>query len=102
VKGALQAVDGGVLLDVSVTPGAEEDRFPHGYNEWRERVGARVRADAEDGQANRALCQLVADQLGVSPDRVGIRRGHTNARKTLIVTGTDVDAVRAALGEARA
>lgn len=98
MKDALQAVDGGVLLDLDVKPGAQEDAFPDGYNGWRERIGARVAAPAEAGEANRALCSLVAARLGVDVDRVAIRRGHTSSRKSLIVTGTDVDEVHAALG----
>lgn len=99
MKGALQAVDGGVLLDVDVKPDAHEDAFPDGYNEWRERVGARVSAPAADGEANRALCKLVAARLGVEADRVAIERGHTSSRKSLLVTGVDVGTVTAALGE---
>lgn len=102
MKGALQAVDGGVLLHVDVTPGAQEDRFPDGYNEWRERIGARVRAPADDGQANQALCRLVGTRLDVDPDRVGIRRGHTSSRKTLLVTDVDPADVAANLEEGRA
>lgn len=98
MKGALQAVEGGVLLDVDVNPGAQEDRFPDGYNEWRERIGARVRAPAQDGEANLALCRLVADALSVDPDRVELRRGQTSSRKTLFVADVDLGDVADRLG----
>lgn len=94
---ALEACEGGVLLDVDVKPSAQEDRFPDGYNEWRQRVGARVQAPAEGGQANRALCELVARRLDADPARVGIRSGQTSSRKTLFVGGCSFEEVRRAL-----
>lgn len=99
MKGALQAVDGGVLLDVDVNPGAQEDRFPDGYNEWRERIGARVQAPARDGEANHALCRVVAEALAIDTDRVALRRGHTSSRKTLFVADVAPTDVAARLGD---
>lgn len=86
-------------MDVSITPSAERDAFPSGYNEWRERIEARVEAPARDGEANRALCQLVAETLGVDETTVGIERGHTSRQKTLVVHGVGSDEVRKRLGD---
>lgn len=88
----------GVLLSLDVKPASQEDTFPDGYNEWRERIGARVRAPAQDGEANRALVDLLAARLEVDADRVAIHRGHTSSRKSVLVTGADVDEIQAALG----
>lgn len=84
---------------MAVNPSAGTDAFPDGYNEWRERIGARVRAPAQGGEANRALCELVADRLGVEADHVGITQGHTSSRKTLIVRGPSVDEIAERLAE---
>lgn len=97
MQGALRSADGGVLLDLDVKPAAQEDRFPDGYNEWRERIDARVQAPAQDGQANRALVQLVAEVLDVDADRVALRSGHTSSHKTLFVAGGDEAALAARL-----
>lgn len=99
MQGPLDARDDGVLLDVEVTPSADRDAFPSGYNPWRERVEARVRARAEDGEANRALCDLVAKTLGVDAAQVGIEHGHTSRRKTIVVRGPTREDVEAALGD---
>ena len=48
---------------------------------------ARVRAAAEDGRANRALCQLVAAALGVSISRVTIAAGSKSRVKRVAVAG---------------
>lgn len=98
VTGPIQAHDGAVLVDVDVTPSADRDAFPAGYNEWRERVEARVRAPAEDGEANRALCEIVARALDVDAGRVGVKSGHKSRRKRLIVEGCSTAEVERALG----
>jgi uncharacterized protein YggU (UPF0235/DUF167 family) len=40
-----------------------------------------------DGQANAALCALVADQVGVPKSNVSVVRGHTSRSKTLRIDG---------------
>jgi uncharacterized protein (TIGR00251 family) len=87
VQGAVRSCDGGILLDVDVTPSAKSDVFPDGYNEWRERIDVRVQAPAEGGEANRALCELVAARLGIEAAEVGIQQGHTSTRKRVLARG---------------
>lgn len=48
---------------------------------------ARVRAAAEDGRANRALCELLASALGVSISRVSIAAGGKSRIKRVAVVG---------------
>lgn len=83
--------DGGVAIDVEVVPGARESRFPAGYNAWRARIEAKVRAPPEDGQANAELVRLVATALGVAPARVRVTSGATSRRKTITVDGLSPD-----------
>jgi uncharacterized protein (TIGR00251 family) len=97
---AVKASSAGVTLDVEVVPGARESRFPAGYNAWRKRLEAKVRAPPEDGKANAELCALVADALGVPGARVSVLAGHTSRRKTIAVAGVDVGGARAALAPA--
>ena len=47
----------------------------------------RVRAVAEDGQANAAVCKVVADWLGVPKSRVEVSAGGRSRVKTLSVRG---------------
>ncbi|MCW2971679.1 MAG: hypothetical protein JWO23_2806, partial [Solirubrobacterales bacterium] len=47
----------------------------------------RVAAPALDGRANRALCRLFADRLGVAHSRVVIVRGHRSREKLIQVEG---------------
>lgn len=88
---AVKPARDGVSLDVEVVPGSRASRFPAGYNEWRGRIEAKVRAPPEDGKANAELCGLVADALGVPPAAVRVTAGHASRRKTLAVAGLTVD-----------
>jgi uncharacterized protein (TIGR00251 family) len=58
---------------------------------------ARVTAPPLEGRANRALCRLVAERLGVAPSRVAIVRGHRSREKLLRVDGIAHATVDAAL-----
>ena len=87
----------GVALEVEVVPGSRESRFPAGFNEWRGRLEAKVRAPPEDGKANAELCGLVAEALGVPAGAVSVTSGATSRRKTLTVRGLDRAACEARL-----
>ncbi|MBL8531505.1 MAG: DUF167 domain-containing protein [Hyphomonadaceae bacterium] len=50
---------------------------------------ARVRAAAENNQANRALEELIAKAYGVAKGKVRIVRGHTGRVKVLEIEGAD-------------
>lgn len=72
--------DGALLLNIKAVPGAKR-------NEIAGRLGARLKVRVsqppEDGKANRAICQLVARELGVKAARVSVQSGLTIAEKTL-------------------
>ncbi len=59
---------------------------------------ARVAVPPVDGKANRALCRLVAGELGVAPSRVTLVRGERGREKVLRVLGMDDSGVRERLG----
>jgi len=50
-------------------------------------VQARVRAVPEDGRANAALAELVADEIRVAKSTVTVVSGHTTRLKTLHIAG---------------
>ena len=58
----------------------------------------RVTAPALEGRANRAVCRLVAERLGVAPTQVTIVRGERSRDKLLEVSGIDQAAADAAFG----
>ncbi|HEY1778587.1 MAG TPA: DUF167 domain-containing protein [Solirubrobacteraceae bacterium] len=59
---------------------------------------ASVSALPLDGQANRALCRLIAAHLRLAPSRVEIVRGERGRSKLVRVGGVKQEALLAALG----
>jgi len=55
----------------------------------------RVSAPAEDGRANRAVVELLADVLGVHASAVRVIRGQSSRGKTVEVEGLDRAAIAA-------
>jgi uncharacterized protein len=82
-------------IAIRVQPRAQRDELAF----VRERVVVvRVTAPALEGRANRAVCRVVAERLGVSPGKVAIVRGEHNRDKVLEVSDIEQEAVDAALG----
>ena len=96
--GFWRTVDGGVLVDIRLTPKSAMDRIdgPVAAADGSLRLKARVRAVPEDGKANKAIEQLLAKALGVPKTAVTLAAGHTARSKTLLVVG-DPEALGAAL-----
>lgn len=97
LAGAVRAADGGTALLLEVQPGARVERFPAGFNAWRGRVQAKVRAPAQDGAANEALLRLVAEFFGVPAARVALTSGASSRQKTVLVRGVEPERARAML-----
>ncbi|MEZ4453679.1 MAG: DUF167 domain-containing protein [Nannocystaceae bacterium] len=91
----LRPFPGGVEVDVQVIPRASRSRVVglHG-----DRLKIQLAAPPVDGAANEALCELVADLVGLPRSAVVVARGATSKRKTLRLLGADLTAARAALG----
>lgn len=85
----------GVIIRVKAVPGARRTRVAGALGD---RLKVQVAAPPEDGRANSAICQLLAELLGVRPGAVMVNAGMTSPQKTLHITGIDVAAARARLG----
>jgi len=72
------------VLELHVQPGAARTQVA-GVHDGRLKV--RVAARATDGQANAALVEFIAAQLGAAKRRVHIDAGTTSRRKRVQVVG---------------
>lgn len=99
MQDVIAATDGGSLLRIQLSPGADDDAFPTGYNPWRDCIEARVEAQAQQGEANQALIELVADHFAIPTAQVQIKNGHTSRRKTLMLHGVPLGKVEESLKE---
>jgi uncharacterized protein len=82
-------------LRIRLTPRAGRDQL------GPERDGVllvRVTAPPVDGQANTALCKLLAKAAGVPASSVTVARGHAAREKLVRVAGIDEDELRRRLG----
>ncbi len=63
-----------------------------------ERLKVKVAAPPEDGRANAAVCELLAETLGLGKRAVAVVSGMTNPEKTVRVEGMSAVEVRVKLG----
>lgn len=75
------------VLSVRVTPRSRQNKV--------EVVDGQVRvwvtASPTDGQANDAVCRLLAKALDLAPSKVTIRRGHTSRDKQVALEGVGAE-----------
>jgi uncharacterized protein (TIGR00251 family) len=92
------AVPGGVLVDVRLTPRGGRDAIEGigRRSDGRAVLKARVRAAPFEGEANAALCRLLASAVGTAPRQVALVAGATAREKRVRITG-DTAKVSAAL-----
>jgi len=84
-------------IEVRLQPRAQRDEL----SGMRDGVlQARVCAPPVDGEANRALCRLIARRAGVPPSRVAVIRGERGRLKLIAVSGVDQETLIASLGKA--
>ncbi len=90
-------VPGGVLVDVRLTPRGGRDAIEgvERRADGRAVLKARVRVAPAEGEANRALCRLIADALDIAPRQVTVAAGATSRVKRIRVTGEATVLVRA-------
>jgi uncharacterized protein (TIGR00251 family) len=93
-----KAVADGVFVDVRLTPRGGRDAIEgvESRADGRVVLKARVRAAPFEGEANDALCRLLARALDVPPRDVTIAAGATARIKRVLVKG-QADAIVAAL-----
>ena len=79
----------GVALDVRLTPRGGRDAIEgiERRADGRVVLKARVRAAPFEGQANDALCRLLAQELGLAPRQVEITAGEGARIKRLRIAG---------------
>ena len=79
----------GLALDVRLTPRGGRDAIEGVERRADGRVvlKVRVRAAPFEGQANDALCRLVARELGLAPRQVAIAAGESARIKRLRIAG---------------
>jgi hypothetical protein len=85
----------GAILALKVVPGASREKI---VGLLGERLKVAVQKPPEKGAANKAVCALVAEALGLRPADVRILRGETRPEKDLLISGLGPGEVAKRLG----
>ena len=85
------------VIDVKVVPRAAKDEIV-GWLEGTLKI--RVQAPPEDGRANRALEELLAEALSLKKNAVTVAAGRASARKRVAIVGLTRDEILRRLGRA--
>lgn len=87
----IRPVDGGVAVDLLVSPRASRPRFGplHG-----DRIKIAVTAPPVDGAANQAVIELLARALAIPRAAIAITAGQSSRRKTVTISGIEARAIR--------
>jgi uncharacterized protein (TIGR00251 family) len=82
-------VAGGIVLTVRLTPKGGRDAIDgiESLADGRAVFKVRVRAAPSEGEANQALCRLIAKGVGVPPRDVTLIAGATARIKRLAISG---------------
>tara|TARA_B100000123_G_C25716042_1_gene422219 strand:- start:531 stop:839 length:309 start_codon:yes stop_codon:yes gene_type:complete len=78
-----KTLDGTIILDIDLQPASSRQGIV-GFNEWRGKLQVAVKAEAQKGRANHALCSVLEKIFGVP---VSIVSGHTSRSKKVSVIG---------------
>jgi uncharacterized protein YggU (UPF0235/DUF167 family) len=83
------AIAGGIALTVRLTPKGGRDAIDgiESLADGRAVLKVRVRAVPSEGEANQALCLLIAKGMGVPPRDVALIAGATARIKRLVILG---------------
>jgi hypothetical protein len=87
VKGASE----GVWIQVKAVPGASRSRIVGWLGDH---LKVAVAAPPEGGKANKAICRVLAEALGVKPQDVRVATGASSPRKKVLVAGLTVEQVK--------
>ena len=86
----IEMTDQGVEFSVKVVPGGSRDEIAGMLGDA---LKIKVSAPAEGGKANRAVCELLASELGIPPRDVTVISGHTRPQKRIAIRGVTIDQV---------
>jgi|TARA_B100001094_G_scaffold232816_1_gene227676 uncharacterized protein (TIGR00251 family) len=76
-------LDGTVIIDIEVQPGSSRQGVV-GYNEWRGKLQVAVKADAQKGKANHAVCNVLGKIFSA---KVTVISGQTSRSKKINIKG---------------
>ena len=90
----IEPIEFGVLIRIKAVPGAKREQIAGLLGD---RLKVKVSAPPEAGKANKAICAIIAKQLGLKPGAVEVVKGKSNPEKTIRIAGITAPEARARL-----
>ena len=82
-------LSGDVIIDIEVQPGSSRQGIV-GFNQWRGKLQVAVKAEAEKGKANHAVCKVLS-KIFSSP--VTVVSGNTSRSKKIQIEGLSTNEI---------
>lgn len=79
-----------IVIQVKAVPGASRDEVVGWLGD---QLKVRVSAPPEGGKANKAICKLLANELGVKPAAATVTHGMSSPVKSIAIVGVDAGVV---------
>ena len=93
---SIESVDGAAVIDVKVVPGSSRDQI---VGLLGTSLKIKVAAPPHEGQANRAVCRLLSQVLGIAAGQVQVIAGGGRPNKRIAVAGLSPEQVRQRLAQ---
>jgi uncharacterized protein (TIGR00251 family) len=84
-KNIVKKHNNGTTIDIFTTTYAKKCIFPAGFNKWRKRIEIKVRAKAQDNQANLEVIKTVAEFFSKPIKNINIISGDKTREKTILI-----------------
>ncbi len=94
MSGWWKQIEGGIQLQVRITPNASKNEIVGLYNR---RLKIKVQQPAVDGEANAGVIQFLANNFGISKSSVCIIRGEQIREKVIIIHSVTEEDLRRVL-----
>ena len=88
----------GCYLDISVSPDSSQSKIGE-VNIWRNNLEVHVRERAQDGEANRAVVELLSERLNIPTNKIEIVKGKTSKQKRVFFMSIDIDEIKDKIGK---
>ena len=82
---AIKETGDGVILKIKVKANSRRQKFPAGYDEWRECIVVETSAQPVQGKANREIMEMVRRFFDLKGNEIDIAYGNKSSEKGLFL-----------------
>ena len=92
-KNAIRLSKDKIYLKLHVIPGSSQSIFPAGYNQWRNLIEIKVKAEAKENQANKEIINKIAEYFNIPTKNITITSGEKSREKTIAINHLKIDKI---------